>query len=285
MTQGICNMPLQIGEKKMPNKRRYKPVPDIFNQGAGFTIIELLIAVIILMILVMIIIPRISNRTKQAKISACLSELKELAEAERRLEIDYGYYGRLYILDDVSGGDQIANGNISVTPKDVIDGIADEDPSTITVGTVPNPNRQNYFIYVASDPLDPNDGTLVPNSYDIIDETRYTGPYINYRREMHVIPDNDTTDLMDIPLDPWNSPYLLFTKLGLIDEFSSTQFQLRNGPTTTVATNGDGQILATVDTAIFDRLTILSLGPDRMIGDGNVDNDRFGEGDDLLIHP
>jgi len=251
----------------------------------GFTIIELLIAVIILGILVMIIIPRISNRTKQAKINACLSELKELAEAERRLEIDYGYYGRLYMLDDVAGGDRIANGYVSVTPKDRIDGIADEDPTNVEAGTIPNPESQNYFIYIAQDPLDTNDGLLVANSYNFIDETRYTGPYINYRREMRVIPDNDTSDLMDIPLDPWNSPYLLFTKKGLVDEFTSTQFELLNGPTATLAVNGDGQILATPETSIFDRLTILSLGPDSMIGDGNVDDDRFGEGDDLLIHP
>jgi len=254
----------------------------------GFTIIELLIAVIILGILVMIIIPRISNRTKQAKINACLSELKELAEAERRLEIDYGYYGRFYMLDDVAGGDQIANGNVSVTPKDTIDGIADE--VAVTTGTIPNPNSQNYFVYIAQDPLDTNDGLLIVNSYNFIDETRYTGPYINYRREMRVIPDNDTSDLMDIPLDPWNSPYLLFTKIGLVYEFSSTnpQFQLLHGPTTPLDTNGewiDEQILANVETQIFDRLTILSLGPDAMIGDGNVDTDRFGEGDDLLIHP
>jgi prepilin-type N-terminal cleavage/methylation domain-containing protein len=251
----------------------------------GFTIIELLIAVIILGILVMIIIPRISNRTKQAKINACLSELKELAEAERRLEIDYGYYGRFYMLDDVAGGDQIANGNVSVTPKDTIDGIADEDPTNVLTGIVPNPNSQNYFVYIAQDPLDTNDGLLIVNSYNFIDETRYTGPYINYRREMRVIPDNDTSDLMDIPLDPWNSPYLLFTKKGLVDEFTSTQFELLNGPTAVLAVNGDGQILATPETAIFDRLTILSLGPDSMIGDGTVDTDRFGEGDDLLIHP
>ena len=251
----------------------------------GFTIIELLIAVIILGILVMIIIPRISNRTKQAKINACLSELKELAEAERRLEIDYGYYGRFYMLDDVAGGDQIANGNVSVTPKDTIDGIADENPTNVATGTIRNPESQNYFIYIAQDPLDTNDGLLIVNSYNFIDETRYTGPYINYRREMHVIPDNDTTDLMDIPLDPWNSPYLLFTKRGLVDEFTSTQFELRNGPSATLAVNGNGQILATVETQIFDRLTILSLGPDRMIGDGIVDTDRFSEGDDLLIHP
>ena len=256
----------------------------------GFTIIELLIAVIILGILVMIIIPRISNRTKQAKINACLSELKELAEAERRLEIDYGYYGRFYMLDDVAGGDQIANGNVSVTPKDTIDGIADENPSNVTTGTIRNPESQNYFIYIAQDPLDTNDGLLIVNSYNFIDETRYTGPYINYRREMHVIPDNDTTDLMDIPLDPWNSPYLLFTKVGLIDEFISSdttenQFTLRHSPIRILNTKGDGNILATVDTIIFDRLTILSLGPDMMIGAGTDNNDRFGEGDDLLIHP
>ncbi len=269
----------KCSDKYNPSDRRFR--------RAGFTIIELLIAVIILGILVMIIITRISNRTKQARINACLTELKELAESERRLEIDYGYWGRLFMLDDIASGDGIANGNVSADPNDVMDGIADENPANVTIGTIPNPNSQNYLIYIAhyDNPLDPDDGTLVINSYNIIDETRYTGPYINYRTVLRVDPDNDESDLMDLPLDPWKSPYMLFTKIGLIDEFTTTQFELRHGPESTMSTNGDGEILEVEDTQIFDRLTILSLGPDKMIGDANDDTDDFGDGDDLLINP
>ncbi|HMZ51991.1 MAG TPA: prepilin-type N-terminal cleavage/methylation domain-containing protein, partial [Candidatus Sumerlaeota bacterium] len=71
------------------------------RRRAGFSIIELLVAIIIIGILVAVLIPVVANRTAQARLARAQSDLKNLGEAEERVGVDTGFYIRLFALNDV----------------------------------------------------------------------------------------------------------------------------------------------------------------------------------------
>ena len=76
----------------------------------GFSIIELLIAIIIIGILVAVIVPRLATRSELARQRAAKSDLEHIRNAEEHAGIDTGYYYRLYVLDDNPRGDGIGTG-------------------------------------------------------------------------------------------------------------------------------------------------------------------------------
>ena len=102
----------------------------------------------------------------------------------------------------------------------------------------------------------------------IADETGFgwNGPYVNWKRDVN---------RNDWPDDPWGNDYILITRLGALfppnplDNSSSVnddQFE-DQGP-------DNGEVL-------FDRPTILSLGPNGLAGDGAT-GARYGTGDDIF---
>jgi len=58
----------------------------------GFTLIELMLVVIIIGILASIIVPRFAGRSKQARVSAALANIKSIALALDLYELDEGRY-------------------------------------------------------------------------------------------------------------------------------------------------------------------------------------------------
>jgi len=88
----------------------------------GFSIIELLIAIIIIGILVAVIVPRLATRSELARQRAAKSDLEQLRMAEDHAGIDTGYFYRLYVLDDNPKGDGYGVGDLS----DINDGFYDE---------------------------------------------------------------------------------------------------------------------------------------------------------------
>ena len=114
------------------------------------------------------------------------------------------------------------------------------------------------------------------------EEFGFFGPYLNWKRDIN---GNDWPD------DPWGNDYIISSRRGGLfpkrmsspgvpdtadtdppdDEFIRTP---RLGPT---GAEVDG----------FDRLTILSLGPDGLPGDGNLNPNGdgvYGTGDDIFVH-
>jgi prepilin-type N-terminal cleavage/methylation domain-containing protein len=222
-----------------------------FQRSSGFSIIELLVALIIIGLLIAVIVPILSMRTKEAQERAAMSDMQHIADAQERAAIDTGYFYRLYILDDEWAGDGIGLGD----PNDVMDGLLDEADNTI----YQNPKR--IFI-------DPQTGLFLVNAVTFFDnnilaanETAYGwhGRYITWQRD---------TDSSDIGDDPWGNDYLFFTKAGVVQE--------PEGDIRSVYTSPDGQ---SYDAKVFDRPTVLSLGPDGAPGSGSGTD--FGEGDDL----
>jgi len=239
--------------------------------AAGFSIIELLIAVIIIGILVSIMIPVLLRRADDARVGAAESDLQHLEDAEVRAGVTTGYVYRFYVLDDLPGGD---GRFIPGDPSDV-DGIRDEAINP----TVAFPTRI-FLDYSGTynPPYDFLQGNAESNAWSrlVRNETEFgwQGPYINYARMRDI-------DYNDIPEDPWGEEYLLFTPRGLVDQRLGVVVDTYYF----VATDGTP---ITLYGPFFDRFTVLSKGPNRAPGDGTslllpdgTPAARFGTGDDL----
>ena len=69
-----------------------RPISDRPSLAGGFTLIELLVVVAIIALMVSVLLPAVTTARKQANISYCLSNLKELGLATMYYAVDYGDY-------------------------------------------------------------------------------------------------------------------------------------------------------------------------------------------------
>lgn len=251
------------------------------RRSRGFSIIELLIAIIIIGILVTVLIPVISNRTEQARVAKAQQDLSNLAEAMERVAIDSTYYVRLFALNDTLNGDGIPfNRGLN---NDIADGLGDY--------TITNPFYENVddglFIDVESGQLAGVETVSVFNrmlrSESVFNGgggISWQGPYINFRVDNNYADGSDVTP-DGIPDDPWGNNYLLFTEAGLVLEPDGTiEDSVAYNATVNRFVNG-----GTYDCERFDRGTILSTGPNGLPGDGTITgaDGEFGLDDDLFI--
>lgn len=274
---------------RMRKRSAIFPAPSRFvraRRRRAFSIIELIVAVIIIGILTAILTPTLTKRMAETRLRAAELELEDLVNAMERVSIDTGYFFRLYVLDDVQGGDNIAN----TDPASVIDGTDDEDA---TLGVNPHTEPSKIFI----DPVSQDFLVNFEDKFDKFQEDEivfgWAGPYLNWKRDAN---SNDWPD------DPWGNDYLLFTKVGGL---FPKHFDL---PNTTIAQpilgddeifdddgpqftpNGSTSLFRAPADDIFDRPTVLSLGPNGLPGDGSgVTNDiedtgNYGKGDDIFRH-
>ncbi|MBX7246921.1 MAG: prepilin-type N-terminal cleavage/methylation domain-containing protein [Candidatus Sumerlaeaceae bacterium] len=237
------------------------------GRRAGFTIIELLIAVIIIGILVAIVINVYTSRAEDARQAAVRADLEAICTAQEHAGIDTAYFYQLYCLDDVYQGDGVAPAN---TATDRADGLTDE---AIRTDVSSDPKR--IFI-------DTKDGD-VPAGYTgifnglLASETRFNwrGPYCNISKKSQINEFTGPTASVQVPagfpIDPWGRPYLFFTKKGYVDPITLSLV-------TSLTVSGVAVTSAQIP---FDRPTILSLGRDGAVGDGAVPGSVFGQGDDI----
>ena len=232
------------------------------RRAGGFTIVELLIAVIIIGILVAVIIPIYVNRAEDARIATAQQDLDAISTAEQHAAIDTGYFYRIFVLDDVHNGDGVSPDN----NNDVVDGIADEYLRG-DAGNMP-------YIFI-----DTKYGQLLTTGNtkynDLVNnETAFNwnGPYLNVARKSGPKFLRPLDVPYSTPIDPWGNPYLLFTREGMMDD--------RPGVGQIVTSYSMPTGVGTFACKVFDRPTVLSLGSNGVPGNGGA-GARFGEGDDL----
>ncbi|MBI3737184.1 prepilin-type N-terminal cleavage/methylation domain-containing protein [Candidatus Sumerlaeota bacterium] len=207
----------------------------------GFSIIEIVVALAIIGILVLILVPVVSSRSKEARLRAAEQDMEHIANAEERAGIDTNYMYRIYVLDDVIGGNAIRN-NTPKLSNDTIDGTRDEllnsviaTPKEIFIDVV------TQQIITAARATDLYDNQFTRNETNF----GWHGPYINWQRDVN---DNDWPD------DPWGHDYLLFTKAGGMGPLD-TQFVATN-------INYPSFGILSANCLRFDRPVVLSLGQD-----------------------
>lgn len=235
-----------------PTRTSFRP-----QAPRGFTILEVVVAMIIISILTLVMMPTVTNRANQARLTVVDHDLNALAEAESRASIDLNYYVVPWRLNNVIDGNP---GNPLGTRGTPIGG-----------HTTPN----EMFIDIVT--LDiPGNVTDLYNEF-ITDETNFGwgGPYLNFRNDEN---ENNWPD------DPWGNDYLLFTKAGGLFPPNSPGVTdgefVTTGPTFTDLGGNAGVSIPTLD-QIFDRPTWVSLGPNELPGDGL--GSTYGTGDDIFV--
>jgi Tfp pilus assembly protein PilE len=268
---------------------KLSPLHSTARPRQGFTIVEVVMTFIIIGVLTVILVPMVSNRSKEAKISAATSDMQRLADAEERACVDTGYLYRPYVLNDnrgADGGNANALNDLTVTPTNRVgQNILD---NTITANNFYE-TPAKIFIYSTG-----NGSGNYNNSYTGLFSTmarsetsfNWNGPYVNWYRDVN---------LNDWPDDPWGHDYLFFTRQGVI--FPGRRTNGSSGTRTGTdysevfqVSVSDADILGTSFTydkldLQFDRPTWLSLGPDGMPGDGtnpSTTAGKFGQGDDIV---
>jgi prepilin-type N-terminal cleavage/methylation domain-containing protein len=249
------------------------------QRRSGFSLIELLVAIIIIGILVLVLLPIIGNRSEQARIARANADIDNLSEALNRVAIDTGFYVRLMALNDVLRGDDIAfDRDQSV---DRVDGLTDYLQSQTFLSDM-NGDPNLLFILPSTGDYAPGNRSdiisrLLDNESTYNGATFWGGPYINWRTDNNIylgVLGRDGT-----PDDPWGNNYLFFTRAGLFLEPSGELVMTTVGPSGT----GGLQTGGAFDTQVFDRATVLSMGPNGLPGDGQSGSTdgQFGLDDDL----
>ncbi|MDX2176036.1 MAG: prepilin-type N-terminal cleavage/methylation domain-containing protein [Candidatus Sumerlaeia bacterium] len=245
---------------------------------SGFSIVELLIAIIIITILATILIPLIAKRTEDARNARALNDLENIVEAQQRASVDTGYYVRLFALNDTYGG------TLPFTrpnpPNGYIDGLGQYDAAGGYYQ-----NIDNFFIDPQSNTFltPPSRNTTIrlrinnnETNYGPSELYRWGGPYLSFTRDNNLASGVVAAD--GIPDDPWGNNYLFFTRLGLILE---PQGSLETN-SVALSSNGNYTSGGPYDVTGFDRPTIASTGPDGTPGDATSGATTFGDGDDLF---
>lgn len=257
----------------------------------AFSVVELLVAVIIIVVLATMAIPIIQNRVDQARLTRAQHEMDALADALNRVEADTGYYVRLFMLNDLNvelpDRDGIATQR-PPDPNDVVDGVMDY----ANAGGY-HPNTDRLFIIASAEDksqigrlVDAATGAaLLQRLVNDAEAFGWNGPYINWQTDENVydtIAPANVPSPDGIPDDPWGNNYLLITTWGLIPDGETTWAPGPNGPVVSFALpiGSSGAVVANNLDEVVDRVAIVSLGPNGVVGSGG--GSALGSGDDLI---
>lgn len=229
----------------------------------GFSIIELLIALIIIGILAAILIPLIANRSQKARIAAAESDIERLAVGMDSVAVDTGYYPRLFMLNDSSGPDR--DGMLQTDGSGYGD---DTNRQYSNPGGSPVVQGVNQLFFFTAYPrvgvlVDASTGSelrsrLTTNETDF----NWNGSYVNWGRDA-----DSTTGLPDgIPDDPWGNNYLLIVPSGETPGSTPQLAGIVIEPDGTVDANPTINGVGVTNGGDFDRPTLVSLGPDGVPG-------------------
>jgi prepilin-type N-terminal cleavage/methylation domain-containing protein len=259
----------------------------------GFSIIELLVAIIIIGVLTAILIPVVANRTEQARIARVNSDLQAITDALERAENDTGYYLRLFALNDVLRGDgQGFKRDPRNPPLDLADGLTDYGNS-IPQPFLQFPGTNGLFIdprtsdYAANVTRDEVIARLIANESTYDGSVQWNGPYVNWQKDNNLYDGFLGRD--GVPDDPWGNNYLLFLPIRVINGTSQGGLVIEptgiiEPNTVSIRSQGGFQTGGIYRTDVFDRPTVVSVGPNGLPGNGTggTGEGTFGGGDDYI---
>lgn len=244
----------------------------------GFSIIELLVSIIIIGILVAVLVPVIASRTEQARIARVNQDLQNLGDALERVQVDTGYYVRLFALNDTLRGDGVAfRRDPTIAPFDQADGLTDYNVAQTYIQF-----PTNNSLYIDSRTSNFASGVtradftsrLIANESKFDGSIGWNGPYINWQKDSNLYDGDILRD--GVPDDPWGNNYILFLPVktfttspagtfgGMLLEpdgvFATTAVSIR--------AQGGWNVGGPFSTNVFDRPTLVSLGPNGLPGNG-----------------
>jgi len=237
------------------------------------TLVELLVVLAILSLLATLAVPVYVNKTEQARRTTARFEVREIATAEEQVALTHGYYIPMHMLDNVAGTtnttqdrDDFGN-DVNDTLKFFIDPFVNLDDQATNQARLA-------------------DGLTGSNAKAKLMLDNWAGPFLN---PVRVASDGsrDSLDLTtDVVLDPWGRPYLFYSPVGIVSNFTSlddltTSGFDENNPSNRIDyDNGEIQV-EPQGTRRFDRYAIISYGADGQFdfdtGTGNLVDDVFYE--------
>ena len=174
-------------------------IQNIYNKiklnQYGFSLLEILVALVLVSILSVLAVNRYTSRTDAARIVAAQSEEKAIAMAEQQCEIDTGYFVDLRALSCEPGTGTYTQGSVvfyNIQTLGTIGPFAIDTDGSMFTG--------NYFPY-----------------------SSWNGPYMTYQSTGISTSGSPISGLIasqqtyGAPLDPWGHPYRLITPLVLTD--------------------------------------------------------------------
>ena len=162
------------------------------NQShAGFSLLELLIAMLIMSIIGVIAVNKYTERTEEARQNAAKAECKAIADAERSVEIDTGWYVSLAALDDNPGS-----------------AAAYTDANGLVQYSIDN-ELVPYAIQT--------DGSWYLTGSGRVNSRNWKGPYITFQKADTTGGTPSARSSYGSPIDPWGNPYKLFSPMGLLN--------------------------------------------------------------------
>lgn len=179
------------------------------ENNVGFTFIEVLAVLVIIGILVLVSYLVFQGKRDSSRTTAAFLEMKTMADAEKEVEANYGFFVPLAVLND--------------TP-----GFASDYPGTINPDCIGNYSYNYNLIdpdtgYSGADPNYPNAKKTIQDLFPDIEKARkWQGPFITYQRMTTQNPSDPR------PIDPWGNEYVLFTRQysinynGQIGPYSNT---------------------------------------------------------------
>ncbi|MDX2176037.1 MAG: type II secretion system protein [Candidatus Sumerlaeia bacterium] len=214
------------------------------------TLTEVLVVLVIISLLATIAVPTYVQKLQLARVAIARQEQREIVQALNSAAALHGYVVPLRVLDNVpsrgsaSPEDDFVDG--TVTGSFLIDPFQSVDAqlgNQATISDTGNARVANLVNFWAGPYLQPQ-RVFNPNSSS-------NNPGSLTRQEL----------ARDYILDPWNRPYLLYSPLGLVGNYTPPSSASGAIDPTTYPIDTDNGVLRTVEGARFDRWAVLSLGP------------------------
>lgn len=233
----------------------------------GVTLTELLVVMLIISLLATVAVPVYVNRAENARVAIANAECREIAQAEEQCAILHGFYVPFQVLDDTPA----LGPNLFVATEDSITQDATINGNTSVINPLIRP-----FDQLGRQP------TL--NQYTVNSRLRsmvlnWQGPFLNPQRvylgnRLDLRPGNpdyfsSPWFRLDFPLDPWGTPYALYSPLGIVGSNAYNNVNVSN-----YNLNFSDGLLTNVDNRFLERYAVVSFGRDSISETLNATNDR-----------